>query len=267
MDQQTGYIYAIAVSLVCLGMVPIILLIPARLLAKISRWPGCSPNAISIESTFVFWFAMAVFFAIANKPFTGSAFLIAICIFVIAKACLLDIVDGRMARAMVKYQVPRSEKRKELGKWIDPLRDKLMVLPVIFIFSLKEYIALWIAIGIISVDIFGTLMRVAVTIKERRQKKFSDWQWKGFWATFAYYVRGNTARAPGKIKMPLQVIGILLCMMTMAGWINAKPILDTLFGCALIFAMLSVLSRLYISPRINRAVDRILAPLDRLFRH
>lgn len=266
MDQQTGYIYAVTVLLVCLGMLVMTLSIPQRILAKISRLPGCSPNAISIESAFLFWGAMGVFCAVANKSFTGSAALIAICIFLTAKACILDIVDGRMARAMEKYQVPRSEKRKELGKWIDPFRDKLMMLPAIAIFSLKGYIALWIAVGIMSVDIFGTLMRLAVTIKKRRYEKVPDWRWRGFWATFAYYVRGNTARTPGKIKMPLQVIGILLCMLTTAGWINATPILDSLFGCALIFAILSVLSRLHISLRVNRTIDRILAPLDRLFR-
>lgn len=74
-------------------------------------------------------------------------------------AALTDWYDGKMARQLGEVS--------SLGKFLDPLADKILVLSTLFALAYFKYIALWMVVVIMSRDIVVTLLRVYAQWKQQ----------------------------------------------------------------------------------------------------
>ncbi|HWF44707.1 MAG TPA: CDP-diacylglycerol--glycerol-3-phosphate 3-phosphatidyltransferase [Candidatus Kapabacteria bacterium] len=88
-----------------------------------------------------------ILFAVLTPPETGWA----VVVFVVAAAS--DWWDGYIARAM--------KMTTALGAFLDPLADKLLTGSAFIAFAMRGYIPWWMAVLIISRDIYLTLFRMA----------------------------------------------------------------------------------------------------------
>lgn len=125
---------------------------------------------------------------------------------------LTDSIDGSLAR--VRKQIT------EWGKIYDPVADKILIGSVIYLIVMK-YLDFYLGLFII-------LMEVAfIAFGYRRLKK-------------GYTVEANTM---GKVKMALQVLGVLILLIGIAtGWTALLPFSEATFYLAITFAILSLLT-------------------------
>lgn len=225
-------------AIICLGpalvLSIIILAVPKRVLARISRVRCCSPNWVTIWRLVLFWFGAAIHFSMS--PFWGFQLIVA--------ACVMDRVDGKMAKAMAEAGIARSIRDAQIGEWIDPLIDKLTILPLLCIFGARGCLHLAIAVLIALADIPGTLMREPFGIG-------------------ASYVRAARSSAIGKVKVMFQVATLFACMPVELDWIRSRAVPNTIGIIALVLGVASLLSRL----RLHRDVEEIVEEANAAFTH
>lgn len=125
---------------------------------------------------------------------------------------LTDGLDGALARTRAQVT--------DWGKIYDPLADKLLIGSMVFIIVLR-YIDFWAAMVIIGVE-------VAIIA--------SAWWWKH---------NGHPVQANvwGKIKMVLQVLGVVLLLLGVVfDWEKLLPFSEGVFYLAIAFAIISLLT-------------------------
>lgn len=125
---------------------------------------------------------------------------------------LTDSIDGSLAR--VRNQIT------EWGKIWDPIADKILIGSVIYVFVMK-YLDFYLGLFIIIFEIAFILL---------------GW----FRLKRGHNVEANNF---GKIKMFLQVIGVLMLLLGIStGWTKLLPFSQGTFYLAVIFAVLSLLT-------------------------
>jgi CDP-diacylglycerol---glycerol-3-phosphate 3-phosphatidyltransferase len=132
------------------------------------------PNALSAGRILLVPLLVAV---LVQEP-SGS--LLAAALF--ALASLTDILDGHLARS--KQLVT------ELGKVLDPLADKLMVVSVLISLALLDRVSVWVVAVILGREVAVSLLR-SRALREGRDV---------------------SARPLGKVKMGLQVAMVLVLL-------------------------------------------------------
>ncbi|MFZ6015468.1 MAG: CDP-alcohol phosphatidyltransferase family protein [Patescibacteria group bacterium] len=240
----------------------LVLAIPYRALAWAGRNTPLSPNVLSAIRLPVFWAGVAVHFYVSY--FWGFV--------IVVFATALDRTDGKMAKAYVMHAITRTAKDMRIGEWLDPLIDKLTLLPLIAIFAARGIISPWLAFGIILIDVFGTLMRKAVVLwfKRRVEPKIKPWLDKRAARkvtrtrkSIMAMMRPSKASAAGKIKALLQALGLVVCMPYESGWFKDTLPVFIMFTGALFFGALSVLSRY----KIHEDVDKVVDSANAVFSH
>ncbi|HPA64907.1 MAG TPA: CDP-diacylglycerol--glycerol-3-phosphate 3-phosphatidyltransferase, partial [Spirochaetota bacterium] len=135
------------------------------------------PNLISLLRIFL----MPLFLYLIFQPERSMKFA-ALIVFSIAS--LTDFFDGWSARKL--------KQESELGKFLDPLADKVLVISTLVAFLLIDYlIPLWMIIVIIGRDVLVTVMRY-IAVKKGMSIRTSRF---------------------GKIKTAFQMISILVIIM------------------------------------------------------
>ena len=202
------------------------LMIPKRKLAEWSILSYRSPNALTWWSLLLHYIGFVHFFC--GLPLIG--FLI------IVVASMLDLIDGKMAKAMEEFGVFRAPEDVAIGKRLDPFVDKARVLPSLLILAWMGVADFRIVIPIIVMDVIGTVTREPFSLGAR-------------------WMRGESATWIGKIKALLQNFGLILCGPIAIHWYEDRTQMNGLFIAALVFGILSVLSRVSWSRSVDRAID------------
>ena len=86
-------------------------------------------------------------------------------LFVFIIAAITDLYDGRLARS--RKEITR------LGKFMDPLADKFLVIGALAQFAFMELVNFWLVGVIVVRDVWVTVMRV-IAIKEGKELKTSE---------------------------------------------------------------------------------------------
>jgi len=204
-------------------------------LALISRWPYCSPNWTTLWSLVIYCLGMSVFLLVS--PYYGLQ--------IVAISCLLDIFDGKMSVAMAMYGIARSPLDRWIGKWLDPLVDKLRVVSALVIFCFLGGIKLWVVLIVAAPEIYGTVTREpftnipaligypkAVSFMERLRREAAKSPSEESKASFV-----------GKIKTLIQDLGLIAFVPYYLHWQDAPLLADYVFLASVPVGMLSVISR------------------------
>jgi len=146
---------------------------------------------------------------------------IPLCVFVVAG--LTDIIDGYLAR--------RNNWVTNLGKFLDPLADKLVQCSVLVCFAIKNPALWWIAALFIAKELFMicgaliTLKKIKVTVKSN---------WYGKLTTAVFYA-----------------IALLVFIFNIFKFEMVGPVSVSLFVSALILALFSMIMYIFDTLRIN----------------
>ncbi|MDD5726473.1 MAG: CDP-alcohol phosphatidyltransferase family protein [Patescibacteria group bacterium] len=234
-----------------LGVGMALLFIPKKQLARIGQIPGLNPNWITFWG-FYFWYVGLAYFYITHDLY-GLTILSGI-------GGVLDVVDGKMATAMKEEGIFRTALSKKLGKVADPFADKSKCLPVITFFGIAGIISIYTVIAIVVFEVFGTLLRYPFGIGARfyKQSKRTAPSWrKAVLRTVGIrLIRKSQATIFGKIKTTIQCLGMLVCVPYYRKWCHDLPeIPEIIYALALAFGITSVLSRMRISPAVDRIID------------
>lgn len=122
-----------------------------------AQYPECAVTIPNLITLLRFFLVPAVIFALLSGA-TGWAF----ACFVVAG--ISDGLDGWIAR--------RFDMRSELGAYLDPVADKLLLVSVFIVLGLEQHLPLWLVIAAVSRDglivgavILSTIMGNPVEIK------------------------------------------------------------------------------------------------------
>ena len=247
----------------------VMLLTPKKHLANLGKI--IDPDYITAFRLVLFEMGLVLFF----NGFAFSGFLL------IVIASILDIIDGKMAKYMSIYGIYRSAVAMAIGEWLDPIVDKLTILPALIIFAHLGILNWYLVIGCVALDVFGTVMRVfyslAQYLKTLHPQKLQGYfrlRLAGLVLFAADFVRGNKAKGPGKIKALLQAFVLLACAPDYLGWTNELPswmyieiLPNLLCSLALCFGLASVAVKLKLHHQLDKQIDCVLAPLEALFQH
>lgn len=226
-------------------VVPIIiagLFVPKKILNLVAKFPLTSPNMITIWSFVLHYYAL--YLIVAEKSIIWGAVLSAL-------SWVLDSVDGRMARSngtqvldvfetkpspSTFFQEIFFHGKTKVGQWIDPLRDKLVIIPTLLIClflifgnfeNITALLVIWMVMAV--AEIVGTVIRPPFSSEQK------EW------------LRCVSASGLGKTKAVLQYIAIGAFYLIISGLINFYEVLE--FGvflliCASLLAWLSVFSKI-----------------------
>lgn len=235
-----GYAVIVALFIICLS---------DRTLVRLSQIPGCSVNWITFWGLYVFCVGCVTYSSIDH----GLGLIIAT-----AGGCL-DFTDGSMEKARRKAGLYRSAASKRIGKWLDPLFDKLKYLSMIIWFSTLGIINPWIVAWIVSWDALGTIIRNPINIGVRmwwyskRMKKGRAQFWMN--QIGRRMARGTKAKFFGKAKSTVQSVGLAVCMLYHVHFTTGSSIPNAVYVLAAFLGVLSVLSRIHIHKRFDRVID------------
>jgi nicotinamide-nucleotide amidase len=174
------------------------------------------PNALTVSRLL----AIPVLMVLLMARFPGHDQAAAI---VFLTASLTDTLDGNLAR--LRGQVT------ELGKFLDPLADKLFVLSVLIVLVQERELAAWVVIVIFSRELLITVLR----------------------SLSASQGRVIAATPFGKTKTVLQVLAVLLVILQRPyPWLT--PAATAAVALAVVFTVLSGLDYLW---RFRHVLDRV----------
>lgn len=230
-----------------------LLLIPKPILARIGQLPLLSENWITFWGLVLFWAGVPIFLAGHHAEGLGLSGI----------GGVMDVLDGKMAVAKKEAGIYRSPASRRLGKWFDPLGDKLKYLPMIILFTLAGLIPLWVTIGIICFAVFGTLIRNPINIGARMAYTASKMRRDSGLVRALYWlgsrlVRKSKASAFGKLKATLEALGLVVCIPYFLKWCDESlPIPEVVYQAALVLGALSILSRMRLGRTIDRLIDKV----------
>ena len=147
---------------------------------------------------------------------------------------LTDTMDGQLAR--------RTKRVSDLGKFLDPLADKLFVLSVLIVLVQEELVAAWVVIVIFARELLITLLRTVA----------------------ASQGRALPAAPLGKTKTVAQVAAVVLLILQRPySWLGLPATL--VLGVALVLTVTSAVDYLYrwrsvIIPGVLRGGRPVVAP-------
>lgn len=232
---------AVAIPFLILG-------IHKPLLKAIGRLPGLAPNWLSIWRLPTVWGGYFWY--------RGYDAYIGFCVIVIG--FMLDRMDGKVAEAhgdeVVEFPDTFDELnhpgKTKIGSWLDPLMDKVTIVPILLHCCAKG--ELWMSVGIfiLVIEVLGTITRPPFNIKLCKLRQVS-----AGWA--------------GKSKFSAQVATLIVYMPVDQGWSRMDMIPNYFLVTAAGFTLLSFMSKIdYPSwcSWMNDIFDR-LSGLDRLFSH
>lgn len=231
-------------------------IVPRFAWKRIAHLPYCSPNWITLWSVPITWIGFVMYFW--GNSYHG--FLIVVI------GLVLDRIDGKMAQLnepfvrmgmhAVTFQDHWRHFKNELnhpgstetGKWLDPLTDKLKTPPMILVMAYMGYLSIPLAIGIVLVAVFSTLMRPPFQLIPDR------------------WIAGKAATGFGKYKIIAEFMPMILVVPLHQGWEIQFPLwtLDALLGLALLLGILSVLSRFQYH---NRTIKGVVDQVNQPFKH
>jgi phosphatidylglycerophosphate synthase len=221
-------------------------------------------NLITVGRFFLFWFGVYVF--LRWSVYAGHL--------LVVSSPIWDVLDGKAEVARRERGLPRSKLNRWIGKWLDPLVDKITVLPLVAYFALHGVIGVWVVAPVVLFDAIGTCLREPVTTLFRFFRYPSSITWRArldaeierslaqeSLASDGKRKRDESrASAIGKVKALVQCLGLEVCMPFYLGWLGASRIPDYVYSAAAVLGALSVLSR-HIPP------NRFLAWANSHFRH
>jgi len=137
---------------------------------------------------------------------------------------LTDFLDGYLAR---KYNLVTT-----IGKFIDPLADKILILSAFFIIhnEYPEYIPFWMILGILFRDVLITSLRLFLKFKNKSLK--------------------TSILAKGKTLFQIIVIHLMLCMHVFNSFDNSlltEYVFYTLMLLCVLFTIFSGIHYLFIN--------------------
>jgi nicotinamide-nucleotide amidase len=177
------------------------------------------PNALTVSRLL----AIPVLMVLLLARFPGHDPAAALVFFA---ASLTDTLDGNLAR--------RRGQVTEMGKFLDPLADKLFVLSVLIVLVQEQELAAWVVIVIFSRELLITVLR----------------------SLSASQGRVIAATPFGKTKTVLQVVAVLLVILQRPySWLTTPA--DVAVALAVVFTVLSGLDYLW---RFRHVLDRVAAP-------
>ncbi len=215
--------------------ISVAVLIPFYLLKKkwviwIGQKPLLSPNWITTHRV---WIAYLGYWFYFNGSFT-----VALCL--IALGYALDAFDGITARALG----PLNPDKKGWGKVYDPLADKLAVLPFMTAMWYRGHLDGYLLCGLLVTEVIGTVLR----------KPLIENRW---------FQRATSAQNVGKVKFFAQVLCLMACLPVDQKWVAGESAVPNwLLGLSCVAGVLSVLSRLRITPAVDWSMDKLNASLD-----
>ena len=246
-----------------LGLAIANLCIPKRQLARIGQLPLLEPNWITLWSLIFWW--VGIYLIVKGHLYTGVMFT--------AQGGVGDVMDGKEAVAMREFGVWRSALCRRIGKWFDPLCDKLKYPPVIVLFAAALVLGMKIALWIAALEVIGTLIRNPINVGARmawasKKKMVKNERLRGWlYAIGRRLVRKSKASGFGKIKATIQSLGLLFCAPYFLTWITEpKAMPDVIYLLALAFGTLSIISRMRIHPTFDAFIDRV-GNAGSLFKH
>lgn len=238
----------------------VILMIPKKVLLWLGKH-GVSANKITITHMLFCWLALVLLLIPDSPPY----FIVFICMLI---GLLLDRVDGKMAQyleeeylmiairliSMDQNSLGYTELLKELnkpyypgkterGKWLDPLTDKLAVIPMFVYLGYKCHFPI-LLLGLVAfIEFIGIITRPPANLCKS-------------------WIKDVGATSFGKTKMVLQSLFILYAFFEVMGCgFSWEYQLEILFGLSLLFTFLSVASRFrYPWKWMNKAVDETNRP-------
>lgn len=191
-------------------------MIPKAVLYALGAF-GVTPNIISIKGLVAGWLGILALW----MEMYEVGFLLMFCSF------SLDILDGLWARAIPNDASPS-------GKWIDPLCDKLKIIPLFCFLSWKGILIWWVVLPLVVLEVYGILSRPPfrnITIKldggERVHIASTSW---------------------GKAKHHVQVIAFVCTYVVLARFTEAMILWQTVANflvlASVILAVRSIISRM-----------------------
>ena len=123
---------------------------------------------------------------------------------VYAAASLTDVLDGYIAR---KYN-----QMTDFGKLMDPLADKLMVVAMLLMLSLKQYIPIWVLVVVVLKEL-AMVAGAALLLSGRKVVVMANKLGKA--ATAAFFV-SIVLVCLGDLYLPLRQIGTALIYVAVA---------------------------------------------------
>lgn len=171
---------------------------------------------------------------------------------------MLDRMDGKVAEAhgdeVAEFDDTIDELnhpgKTKMGGWLDPLIDKLTIVPILLYFCIKGELWLPLGILILLVETIGTIVRPPFKLINLKLRRVS-----AGWA--------------GKTKFGFMCATLLVYLPVDRGWEAASAIPNYFLATAATFTLLSFVSKVEFRgwlAWINRAFDR-LAFLDGAFKH
>lgn len=213
--------------------------LPAVYLAKLGNLPCFSANWITSWSIVIWYPGLALYLA----GYVQQGLLL----MVIAGA--FDKLDGHVARAKKVCGYQRSVSSVQIGKWWDPLADKIRQLPVIAYMMLAGVFSPYIAIPVILVDVLGTFVR----------EPFTNAPFNKFWIfqLIKNNLRQTEASRVGKAKSLFQILALIAAMPYHQNWLSPGVLPDIVLGIALPLGILSVITRIKIHRDVDKVVDDV----------
>ncbi len=213
--------------------------LPAIFLAKLGSLPFFSANWITSWSI-VLWYPGFVLYL-------NGYFLQGLLLMVVAGA--YDKLDGHVARAKKICGFPRSVASVQIGKWWDPLADKIRQLPVIAYMMAAGVFSPYIALPVILIDVAGTFVREPFT-----NAPFNKYR---VFQLIKNNLRQTEASRVGKAKSLFQILALIAAMPYHQGWLSPGVLPDIVLGIALPLGILSVITRIKIHRDVDKVVDDV----------
>jgi phosphatidylglycerophosphate synthase len=214
---------AAACLLVGLATALPLLFMPKSWLARLSRYPTLGPNGLTAWGIVLFYGGIVL----ATKGQLTIGWIVWV------MGVIFDVMDGRSAKAMKQFHVPRSARSIRIGKVFDPAADKIKYLPPIAALAWYAYLSGWPIWPMIAFDAIGTLMRPPFGLLNR-------WQ------------RETSAEAPGKVKALFQASGLIASAPLLLAWYRDPTVPNIFMSVASVASALSVGSRFRTTPAIDR---------------
>lgn len=223
------------------------------LLRTIGKLPGLAPNWLSLWRLPLVCGGCALY--LMGNDLNHNAY-IGFCMLVFGFT--LDRMDGKVAEAhgdeVAEFpdtiQELNHPGKTKIGGWLDPLVDKVTILPIIAYFCIQGELWLPVGILILTVEVIGTISRPPFRLLPLKLRQVN-----ASWA--------------GKMKFTFQFTALIVYMPVDQGWTKMNAVPNYFLVGAAVFTILSFASKIEFRgwlTWINHLFDRLVF-IDRAFKH